>query len=188
MLSSALYPAASYQLLRISKYQPSVSTLYKRPLQNLIIYLCCILFLFVIFFLEWLVTCVLVPSQLGCSVWVISLGCIPFTLKCFRSTTCSFLSSSTWLSSLKLHHNNIPKILIPLLRYTLFAFWNKNIKFNILFQIARWGALVCGLALSNQHTSVIYVAVIACWVLYTLFTLKVNNTNYSLFFLIFAIN
>uniref|UniRef100_A0A8C6PHW8 Transmembrane protein 260 n=1 Tax=Nothobranchius furzeri TaxID=105023 RepID=A0A8C6PHW8_NOTFU len=40
------------------------------------------------------------------------------------------------------------------------------------FQIARWGALCCGLGLCNQHTLVLYVMVIIPWIFYRLYTLK----------------
>jgi hypothetical protein len=41
---------------------------------------------------------------------------------------------------------------------------------NVIFY-ARLGAFVCGLALSNQHTTALYVAPIALWVVASLFTL-----------------
>ncbi|XP_076464917.1 protein O-mannosyl-transferase TMEM260-like [Babylonia areolata] len=40
-------------------------------------------------------------------------------------------------------------------------------------QVSRWGAVLCGLCLTNQHTSVVYIAVIVPWVLYTLYSHKV---------------
>lgn len=41
-------------------------------------------------------------------------------------------------------------------------------------QIARWGALCCGLGLCNQHTLVLYVLVIVPWVLHQLYSHKVS--------------
>lgn len=37
-------------------------------------------------------------------------------------------------------------------------------------QVARWGALCCALGLCNQHTLVLYVAIVAPWVLQRLYS------------------
>lgn len=39
-------------------------------------------------------------------------------------------------------------------------------------RVACFGSFMCGISLCNQHTSVVYVAVIALWVLYELFKIK----------------
>lgn len=38
------------------------------------------------------------------------------------------------------------------------------------YQVARWGALCCALGLCNQHTLVLYVVVVAPWVLHRLYS------------------
>jgi len=44
-----------------------------------------------------------------------------------------------------------------------------------LFQLATLGAFTCALALTNQHTVVVYVACIAFWVLYHLWRAQVGT-------------
>lgn len=50
-------------------------------------------------------------------------------------------------------------------------------------KVAHWGALCCALGLCNQHTLVLYVAVVAPWVLYRLYSHGVSFQKKCLFIL-----
>ncbi|KAK7506992.1 hypothetical protein BaRGS_00001843 [Batillaria attramentaria] len=80
-------------------------------------------------------------------------------------------SRLTWTWSVGAEVFTLNNLLLAVLLVTAVCFGqsppNRRTKLSLL------GAFICGLCLSNQHTSVVYVAVLALWVLFTLYRDKV---------------
>ncbi|XP_025106070.1 transmembrane protein 260-like isoform X3 [Pomacea canaliculata] len=84
-------------------------------------------------------------------------------------------SRLTWSWSVRAEVFALNNLLLGMLLLVAVQFNFSSLKDRV--KISKVGALICGLCLTNQHTSVIYVAVLALWVLFILHREQMLSLN-----------
>ncbi|XP_063677278.1 protein O-mannosyl-transferase TMEM260-like isoform X2 [Bolinopsis microptera] len=88
---------------------------------------------------------------------------------------CGF-SRVFWMWSIQGEVFSLSNLFIMVIMYAAWRFTNAEGR-NGKYYEAKLGAFLCGLSLTNQHTSVLYIFPTALWVLYTMFKYDLAKTH-----------